>query len=136
MEKHLVAKRRRDSQHISQMTSKSVQHWTQNGSKIGPKMVSEKVIILVSCLSCFWDPIWGPEWTQTPKLFLKWGQLARGAPGAQDGPQNGSMDLKMDPKCCQERPRGAPGAQHGAPKYEPQDGSKMLPRAAPKHNFP
>ena len=103
---HLVAKRHRDSQHNSQMTSKSVQFWYQNGSKFGPKMVSEMIIEFLLCLG-FLMPKLGPNMgpKMAPNLVPKWGQLPRCAPGAPSGPQNG--------------PKMAPESQNG-PKMAPK----------------
>ena len=107
---HLVAKRHRDSQHSSQMTSKSVQFWSQNGSKIGPKMVSERVLNLLLFLGCFL----GPNWTQ------KWSQK-----GSKIGPKMGSAA-----QMCSWSPKWAPKwTQNGSgvPKWT-QNGSQMAPK--------
>ena len=105
---HLVAKRHRDSQHSSQMTSKSVPFWSQNGSKIGPKMVSERVLKLLLFLGCFL----GPNWTQ------KWSQK-----GSKIGPKMGSAA-----QMCSWSPKWAPKwtqTGSGVSKWT-QNGSQML----------
>ena len=119
---HLVAKRHRDSQHSSQMTSKSVPFWSQNGSKIGPKMVSERVLNLLLFLGCFLGPNWTQKWSQkgskigpkmgsaaqmcswSPKWAPKWTQNGSGVP---KWTQNGSFGLlfgpNLDPKMVPKR---------------------------------
>ena len=107
---HIVAKRHRDSQHSSQMTSKSAQFWFQNGSKIGPKMVSERVLNLLLFLGCFLGPNWTQKWSQKgSKIGPKMGSVA----------QMCSWSSKWAPKWTQ---NGS-----GVPKWT-QNGSQMALR--------
>ena len=126
------------------MTSKSVRFCSQNGTKIGPKMVSEMVLNLLLFLGWFWCPNWPQKWPQNgSKIGPKMGSAAqmcswspkRGqnglnmAPGVPKWTQNGSkmapkwlqnvtlepeMDTKMEPTRLQGLPRGASGAPSGA----------------------
>ena len=118
---HLVAKRHRDSQHSSQMTSKSVQFWSQNGTKIGPKMVSEMVLKFALVFGL----LFGPK--PAPKMTPNWSQNEVSCPDVLLEPQAGP---KTDPKWLR-------GSQHGpkmAPKWlqnvtlEPEMDTQMEPK--------
>ena len=111
---HLVAKRRRDCQHISQMPSNSVQIWIQNSSKIGPKMVSERVLNLLLFLGCFFGPKLDPK--MVPKRLQNWSQNGVSCPDVllelQVGP-------KMDPKWLRSPKMDAKWLPNGASTASP-----------------
>ena len=107
---HLVAKRHRDSQHSSQMTSKSVQFWSQNGSKIGPKIVSRKGLEFALLFGLLLGPNLDPK--MVPKRLQNWTRNGVGCPAVLLEPQVGpktdpkwlrspKMDPKMAPKWLQ-----------------------------------